>query len=234
MDASHSPRPEGGENAGMGRPEDEPASQRGRSFFLNLIARAAEALGSSGEDDAEEGDGLGAAFARSSPAERAMVANILRLQDMRIEDVMTPRADIVAVGEDASLPEVMEALRRGSLSRLPVFRETLDDPLGFVHLKDLALAYGVGSPDNGAEGFELGKHLRTALYVPASMRIAVLLQRMQAARVHMALVIDEFGGVDGLVTIEDLVEQIVGDIEDEHDIEEIDALARGKAGRLAR
>ena len=181
--------------------------------------RAAGAFGAA-DEGGEGGDGLGAAFARASPAERAMVANILRLQDMRIEDVMTPRADIVAVSQDASLPEVMEALRRGSLSRLPVYHDTLDDPIGFVHLKDLALAYGVGSSGEGAEAFRLRKHLRTALYVPPSMRIAALLQRMQAARVHMALVIDEFGGVDGLVTIEDLVEQIVGDIEDEHDTEE--------------
>jgi magnesium and cobalt transporter len=113
----------------------------------------------------------------------------------------------------------MGAFEKGQLSRLPVYRETLDDPIGFVHLKDIALTYGVGA---GApkKAFRVSEHIRKALFVPPSMRIAALLQRMQAARVHMALVIDEFGGVDGLVTIEDLVEQIVGDIEDEHDSED--------------
>lgn len=155
-----------------------------------------------------------------SPAERTMVTNILRLRELRVEDVMTPRADVVGVAEDAPLEEVIAASERGSHSRLPVYRDTLDDPIGFVHVKDLALNHGFGRQD-GAE-FRVVDFLRTALFVPPSMRIAALLQKMQADRVHMALVIDEFGGVDGLVTIEDLVEQIVGDIEDEHDREGVD------------
>jgi magnesium and cobalt transporter len=223
MDASHSPVPPGGVAETGGETDEDAGSQRGRSFFLNMIMRAAEALGSGGEHDGSDAaGGLRAAFARASPAERTMIANILRLQEMRVEDVMTPRADIVAVAEEATLEEVTQAYRRGSLSRLPVFRETLDDPIGFVHLKDLALAYGIdGVGGEGAPAeFRLSNHLRKALYVPPSMRIAALMQRMQAARVHLALVIDEFGGVDGLVTIEDLVEQVVGDIEDEHDTEE--------------
>lgn len=171
------------------------------------------------EDDEEEGFALGPAFRQSTDAERAMVVNILRLRDLRVADVMTPRADIVAVSEDADLETVMAAFSEGFLSRVPVYRETLDDPIGFVHLKDLALAYGVGRVSD-APAFELARHVRTALFVPPSMRIAALLQKMQGARVHMALVIDEFGGVDGIVTIEDLVEQIVGDIEDEHDEDE--------------
>jgi magnesium and cobalt transporter len=164
---------------------------------------------------------LGPVFANSTPAERSMVKNILRLREQRVIDVMTPRADIIAVPVDASLPDVIAAYEHGSLSRLPVYRETLDDPMGFVHLKDIALAYGVGA-ERDDKPFRLTDHIRKALFVPPSMRIAALLQRMQAARIHMALVIDEFGGVDGLVTIEDLVEQIVGDIEDEHDSEELD------------
>jgi len=162
---------------------------------------------------------LGPAFRKSAPAELTMVHNIIRLRDLRVEDVMTPRADIVSVSEDAALDEVIEAVRQGSLSRLPVYRETLDDPQGFVHLKDLALRYGFGRAEDAAD-FRLVDHVRPALFVPPSMRIAALLQKMQGDRVHMALVIDEFGGVDGLVTIEDLVEQIVGDIEDEHDAED--------------
>ena len=141
---------------------------------------------------------------------------------------MIPRADIVAVAEDAGLEDVIAAFERGSLSRLPVYRETLDDPVGFVHLKDLALSYGFAR--TGERSFRLQDHIRTALFVPPSMRIAALLQKMQGERVHMALVIDEFGGVDGLITIEDLVEQIVGDIEDEHDREDEDEWSREPDG----
>jgi magnesium and cobalt transporter len=162
----------------------------------------------------------------------AMVMNILRLREQRVIDVMIPRADIVAVAQDAPLADVIAAFEHGSLSRLPVYRDTLDDPIGFVHLKDIALTYGVGS-GRAAKEFSLTEHIRKALFVPPSMNIAALLQRMQAARVHMALVIDEFGGVDGLVTIEDLVEQIVGDIEDEHDIEDAEQWSEEAPGIYA-
>lgn len=167
-------------------------------------------------DPSGDPNALGPAFKSGTPAELAMVQNILRLRDLRVEDVMTPRADIEAVADDASLEDVVDAFDNGGFSRMPVYRETLDDPLGFVHMKDLALGYGFGR-NGDAAGFSLSDHVRTALFVPPSMRIAALLQKMQGERVHMALVIDEFGGVDGLITIEDLVEQIVGDIEDEHD-----------------
>jgi magnesium and cobalt transporter len=170
-------------------------------------------------DPVRDPNALGPAFRSGTPAELAMVQNILRLRDLRVEDVMTPRADIDAVAEDAALEDVISAFETSSFSRLPVYRETLDDPQGFVHMKDLALSYGFGR-DVNADGFDLTEHVRTALFVPPSMRIAALLQKMQGERVHMALVIDEFGGVDGLITIEDLVEQIVGDIEDEHDSED--------------
>ena len=194
-------------------------SSAGGSFLARLLQRASHALNGDDEAEAELTAELASELRDATPTERGMVANILRMREQRVSDVMTPRADIVAVAEDASLEEVMEAFERGSFSRLPVFRETLDDPLGFVHLKDIALAYGVGTA-KPAGAFRLSAHVRRALFVPPSMRIAALLQRMQAARIHMALVIDEFGGVDGLVTIEDLVEQVVGDIEDEHDEEE--------------
>ncbi|MGF1500376.1 MAG: hemolysin family protein [Paracoccaceae bacterium] len=228
MDASHSPDAAArGDHKGQGTAEEP--SEPGETWSLaTLFRRATGALGngsSNGALDADPKGGaaedLGPLFASSSPGERAMVTNILRLREIRVEDVMTPRADIVAVSEEAALDEVMHAFQCGSLSRLPVYHETLDDPIGFVHLKDLALAYGVGCQKD-TQPFDVRKHLRTALFVPPSMRIATLLQRMQASRVHMALVIDEFGGVDGLVTIEDLVEQIVGDIEDEHDTEDLE------------
>ncbi len=158
-----------------------------------------------------------------------MVRNILRLRDLRVEDVMTPRADIIAVAEDATPSEVIAASRNGFHSRLPVYRETLDDPIGFVHLKDLALNYAIEG-GSAPEGFRLADHTRTAIFVPPSMGIASLLRKMQGDRVHMALVIDEFGGVDGLVTIEDLVEQIVGEIEDEHDSEDAEAWTKETDG----
>ena len=208
--------------------EDADSSRSDHSFLTRWFHRASGALGNGAEDDeAPGGNGLARALGECSAAEKGMIANILRLRDLRVEDVMTPRADIVAVSAEAALGDVMTAFERGSLSRLPVYRETLDDPIGFVHLKDLALAYGVGC-GRVRQHFDLAQHLRAALFVPPSMRIAALLQRMQGARIHMALVIDEFGGVDGLVTIEDLVEQIVGDIEDEHDEEEL-ALWREEA-----
>jgi magnesium and cobalt transporter len=109
---------------------------------------------------------------------------------------------------------VVAVFQESELSRLPVYSETLDQPLGLVHLKDLALKYGFGAP---ADAFDLAGLIRPLLYAPPSMPIWVLLQKMQAARIHMALVIDEYGGVDGLVTIENVLEQIVGDIADEHD-----------------
>jgi len=222
MDASHSPSPsrEGTDNP-AGENGETPPDDPHQSFFKALIRRAGEAFsGGNGDHPFALQEGLGPAFEASTPAERAMVINILRMRDLRIADVMTPRADIVAVSEEASLPEVMQAFQSGSFSRMPVYRETLDDPIGFVHLKDMALRYGVGYVRETTE-FDLKAHLHAALFVPPSMRIAALLQKMQAERIHMALVIDEFGGVDGLVTIEDLVEAIVGDIEDEHDAEEL-------------
>lgn len=154
----------------------------------------------------------------ATPVERALVQNILTMRGQRVEEVMIPRADIYAVEASASLEELTEAFRVGAHSRLPVYRETLDDVIGFVHVKDVALARGFGKAPEGP--FVLEDHVREMLVAPPSMPTKRLLQRMQASRIHMALVIDEYGGVDGLITIEDLVEQIVGEIEDEHDQEE--------------
>ena len=217
--SSRTPSDEG-TDGGRTEAEDDQSSSGG-SFLTRLIQMASHAFNGDDEVERELTTELVRELRDATPGERGMVANILRMREQRVSDVMTPRADIVAVCEETSLEEVMAAFERGSFSRLPVFRETLDDPLGFVHLKDIALAYGVGTA-KPAGAFRLPDHIRRALFVPPSMRIAALLQRMQAARVHMALVIDEFGGVDGLVTIEDLVEQIVGDIEDEHDEEELE------------
>ena len=171
-------------------------------------------------------------FRRAGPVEaqaldnaqkdQQLVDNARRLGGLRVDDCMVPRADIVAVDADAGLEDVLTAFREGSHSRIPIYNEVLDDPIGFVHVKDLLLSYGLGGPGAGTP-FSLRHHRRRVLTVPPSMPAATLLQRMQAERVHMALVIDEYGGVDGLVTIEDLVEVIVGDIEDEHDEKEVEA-----------
>ena len=142
------------------------------------------------------------------------------LSDLKVEDVAMPRSDITAVPNDLKLDDLLKVFKDSGYSRLPVYDDTLDVPVGLIHLKDLALKYGFnGKPAR----FSLKRMLRPLLYVPPSMTIGVLLQKMQSDRIHMALVIDEYGGVDGLVTIEDLIEQVVGEIEDEHDTDE-DAL----------
>jgi len=139
------------------------------------------------------------------------------LRNMAVEDVTTPKAEIVSVPSDISKDDLVQVFRDSGMTRLPVFEGTLDTPIGMVHLKDFALKHGF----NGKGGrFSLKDTLRPLFYVPPSMPIGVLLQKMQSDRRHMALVIDEYGGVDGLVTIEDLIEQVVGEIEDEHDLDD--------------
>ena len=140
-----------------------------------------------------------------------------RLNNLRVDDVMIPRANIISVSLDAKMPDLVKIFRESGFSRLPIYEENLDAPLGMIHLKDIALKYGFnGKP----KSFRLKPLIRAVLYVSPSMPAGVLLEKMQAERLHMALVVDEYGGVDGLVTIEDLVEELVGEIADEHDEEE--------------
>ncbi|MEE9545428.1 MAG: hemolysin family protein, partial [Rhodospirillales bacterium] len=143
--------------------------------------------------------------------QRALLSNVLDLQDRTIHDVMVPRADIVAIESGADLSEVIELMTKGGHSRLPLYRNTLDDALGMVHIRDVLAWRGED------DAFSLSKIQRKVLFVSPSMLVLELLLEMRVKRCHMALVVDEFGGVDGLVTIEDLVEEIVGEIEDEHD-----------------
>ncbi len=143
---------------------------------------------------------------------------ILNLRRMRVEDVAVPKAEIVAVPTDIKKEDLVQVFRESGMTRLPVYKKTLDTPVGLVHLKDFALGHGFNG--KGAERFNLRKLVRPLIFVPPSMPIGVLLQKMQTERMHMALVIDEYGGVDGLVTLEDCVEQVIGEIEDEHDIDE--------------
>jgi len=158
--------------------------------------------------------------------ERLLLANILELRDRTVHDVMVPRADIVAVDADTALPEIIDVITGQGHSRLPVYGEALDDAMGFIHAKDVLAWRG---PD--AE-FSPAKILRKVLFVAPSMQVLELLLEMRVKRAHMALVVDEYGGVDGLVTIEDLVEEIVGEIEDEHDHNDEPALLPVTDGSL--
>src|ERR1700757_3868745 len=182
-----------------------------------------------------------------SVIERTMLRNILSLHERRIADVMVHRADIVAVKRDIPLGELMSLFESAAHSRLVVYNETLDDPEGMVHIRDL-LAFMTAKarvPDSARTrrkkpppaGLDLravdlslslaeANIIRKLLYVPPSMRAIDLLAQMQASRIHLALVVDEYGGTDGLVSMEDLVEQIVGEIDDEHDSDEPPAIVR--------
>ena len=170
-----------------------------------------------------------------TPQERLILKNVLSLHDLRVADVMVPRADIISVRADATLGEVLATFRTAGHSRIPVYGDTLDDPRGMVHIRDfmdfvaqVAEASAGAKPAklSGLNGVDLttplslARILRPVLFAPPSMPALDLLVKMQATRTHIALVIDEYGGTDGLVSIEDIVETIVGDIEDEHDLEE--------------
>lgn len=148
---------------------------------------------------------------------RPQTHGMMNLRSMRVEDVSVPKADITAIPTTATLEEVVAIFKDSGLTRLPAYEGTLDTPVGLLHLKDLALTHGF---NGDSHDFDLRAMLRPLLFVPPSMTIGVLLTKMQAERRHMALVIDEYGGVDGLVTIEDLIEQVIGEIEDEHDVDE--------------
>jgi CBS domain containing-hemolysin-like protein len=153
--------------------------------------------------------------------ERRMLGNLLNFGELKVADVMVPRADIVAVEEQTSVAELFALFREAEHSRLPIYRETLDDPLGMIHIKDVVAAIETASdgsirwPD-----VAITKLKRDILFIPGAMPALDLLLKMQTTRIHLALVVDEYGGTDGLVSIEDLVEEIVGDIDDEHDVEE--------------
>jgi magnesium and cobalt transporter len=158
--------------------------------------------------------------------ERALIANVLRLRGTTADDVMVPRADIIAMPVDVTLDQALDQIRREGHSRLPVYHEQLDDIVGMVHIKDV-FGY-VGRP----EQFQLTALLRKPLMVAPQIPVLDLLLQMRQARMHLALVVDEYGGIDGLVTIEDLVETIVGDISDEHDEPEGPMLTERPDGTL--
>ncbi len=182
-----------------------------------------------------EGEGAETGF---SPDESRMLKNILSLRERRVDDVMVPRTDIIAVQRDVPLGDLLKVFKDAAHSRLVVYNDTLDDPIGMVHIRDMItfmMAQAAAAADASAargqpqpEGLDLAaidltmplsatKIIRTMLFVPPSMPAIDLLAKMQATRIHLALVIDEYGGSEGIVSIEDIVEEIVGEIDDEHD-----------------
>jgi len=164
--------------------------------------------------------------AQMDAEERALLLNLVKFGDLRVGDVMIPRADIVALDLRSAVGDVIDVFQREFHSRIPIYREALDHVIGMVHIKDLLKYWGK------SQDFRLEDIVREVMFVPPSMPVADLLLKMRTRRLHMALVIDEYGGTDGLVTIEDLVEAIVGDIEDEHDEDEVDLIVEISEGVL--
>jgi CBS domain containing-hemolysin-like protein len=210
--------------------EETRAGEEEGSWFERLLAT----FGLGEEPDLREL--IEDALARSksdtlSPQERGMLRRILRFGKLTVEDVMVPRADIIAVDDTVTIDELLRVFRQAEHSRLPVFHETLDDPRGMIHIRDLMSWITAQAQSGDGDGLDLRKVdlkrtvatldiTRELLYVPGSMSVLDLLLKMQTTRLHLALVVDEYGGTDGLVSIEDLIEEVVGDIADEHDIEE--------------
>ena len=219
MSSSDTPNPTGADKPGL--------FDRLRALFGLHEPSVREDIEDALEDSATSDD--------FTPQERLILTNVLSLHELRVADVMVPRADIVSVRADATLGEVLSIFRTAGHSRIPVYGDTLDDPRGMVHIRDFVdflakVADPAGAPESaklsGLNGVDLttplslARILRPVLFAPPSMPALDLLVKMQAMRTHIALVIDEYGGTDGLVSIEDIVETIVGDIEDEHDLDE--------------
>lgn len=188
---------------------EEPEEPPQRGFFGRLINVFAAAEPAPAEPALTP--------APTAPAPVAPTHGMGNLRRLRVDDVAIPKVEIVAVPMDIGKEDLVAVFREHGFSRLPVYKGTMDHPQGLILLKDLALTHGFGGT---SAKFSIRKMLRPVLYAPPSMPVGVLLQKMQRERVHMALVIDEYGGVDGLVTIEDLIETVIGEIEDEHDEEE--------------
>ncbi len=229
----------------------KPARENGDRWIVRMFRTVFGWKPSSREDLEDVLEAMPPGEAGFSPEESRMLKNILGLRGRRVADVMIPRADIIAVQQDIKLGELMRMFERAGHSRLVVYNDTLDDPVGMVHIRDL-IAFmtaraAVSAEKNAkrkrplAAGLDLkainlamplsaAKIVREILFVPPSSRLIDLLARMQATRIHLALVVDEYGGSDGLVSMEDIVEQIVGDIADEHDEAETPQVVRQPDG----
>ncbi len=201
--------------------DDSPSGrEEGRSFWSGLrgflFGDDSEAtLRDEIEEAIESREGEVPRVGDLSAAEREMLINMLHFGDKSAGDVAVPRGDIIAVPSTISFEDLVEALREAEHSRLPVYEGGLDRVIGMIHIKDVFTHLVSGTPPPE----DITTLMRTPLYVPESMGMLDLLARMRAGRVHLAIVVDEFGGTEGLLTIEDVVEEIVGDIEDEHDEE---------------
>jgi len=203
--------------------------------FSNSLDPRAIIEGALQEDD-------GTAF---TPRERAMLQRVLQFKELRLEDVMVPRVDIVAMDESEVLADLMALFAKAGHSRIPVYRDTLDEPFGMVHVKDLmGWIMARGKAGDGGSALNLGGVdlsttiaasgiVRDLIFAPASMSALDLLVRMQSRHIHLALIIDEHGGTDGLVSIEDLLEEVVGNIEDEHDADDAPMIAEDAEGFVA-
>ena len=169
------------------------------------------------QDVIEESSRNGHKSSNLSNKEKVILENILTINKLKASDVMIPRAEIVCAPNTASYKDLIAIIKKESHSRIPIYRKDLDDVLGMVHIKDL-IQQNYREIDNE---FNLKSILKNVLFIPPSMPVLNILLKMQSTKLHMALVIDEHGGTDGLVTIEDLVEEIVGEIQDEHDHDEL-------------
>jgi CBS domain containing-hemolysin-like protein len=232
------------------RGEAESFWQRITGFFSS--GRDAS-LRKSLEDVIEQHDGPSDEALVKSEA-KSMMLNLLRFPDLRVDDVMVPRADIIAIEDDATVNELLDVFSEANHSRIPVFRNTLDDPQGMIHIKDLMHWLTAGEKSGRAKKPAAGKKpsgkskkrpighspdretkitdttmIREVLFVPPSMPATDLLVKMQSSHIHLAIVVDEYGGTDGLVSIEDVVEEIVGDIADEHD-DDTDLITKTSSG----
>jgi CBS domain containing-hemolysin-like protein len=229
-----------------------PAEQGGENWFMLALRTLFGWKPSSARADLKDIlDVMSPGESGFSPEESRMLKNILGLRERRVGDVMVPRADIVAVQQDIQLGELVRVFEGAAHSRLVVYNDTLDDPVGMVHIRDLIAfmtARAAVDPEKNAKrkkplpaGLDLKavnlgvplsatKIVREILFVPPSMRVIDLLARMQATRIHLSLVVDEYGGTDGLASIEDIVEQIVGEIADEHDEDETPAVTQQPDG----
>jgi magnesium and cobalt transporter len=206
-----------------GQPEPHGSISRLRGLF-RLIRRsrdpreAIDAMIAAPSEDDEESP--------ITPQERVLIGNVLKVHDRNASDVMVPRVDIIAFDVERPFDELVKLLVEHGHSRVPVYRETLDDVIGFVHVKDVL------APVAERRSVKLAPLLRKVLVVAPSLPVFDLLVQMRQTRTHIAMVIDEFGGIDGLVTIEDLIEEIVGDIEDEHDVDETPILIERPDGSV--
>lgn len=183
----------------------------GRDHEPTLREQLEEAIAEHEEDT--EDDGLSGSDGDLTAAERTMLRNLLHFSEHRVDDVMVPRSDIIAIDESASFAECVASFVENGHSRLPVYRDSLDSITGMIHIKDIfaVLAEGLEKPES------LESFIRQPRFVPQNMSVLALLDEMRRTRTHLAIVLDEYSGTEGLVTIEDLVEEIVGEIEDEHD-----------------